>query len=169
VPEFSLWEALKTIGSMAGLITASFFVYDRLVRARPLAFITRAPLGGAGRPALYLRVMNRSERPLLLTFPPRVKQSTLTVLADHSYRSIVRALGGEKSVVVLQGGEQSDFPLNRSETFEQMPAKTPLSVEMIWSFAERTRWPLRRRIKIHTSKQQIDELLAEPLRMADDT
>jgi hypothetical protein len=49
-------ETIKTVGSFAGLFTVAFMVWDRLVRGRPLAWVTAKKFGASSY--VYIRIRN---------------------------------------------------------------------------------------------------------------
>lgn len=62
-----LVEGIKLLGGIAGLGTAAFTIYDRLVKSRPIVSLMAAADRYDGVGDLYLRVVNRSDREIVIT------------------------------------------------------------------------------------------------------
>lgn len=82
-----LVEAVKFFGGIAGLGTAAFTIYDRLLKSRPIISICAAEAYGMGE--AYLRIKNRSDFDITLTAIET--NSAASVLFHEDTRSIVQA------------------------------------------------------------------------------
>jgi hypothetical protein len=52
-----MFESIKSVGAIAGLMTAAFVIWDRWARGRPLAWPTIKTFGG-GNPFKFIRIKN---------------------------------------------------------------------------------------------------------------
>ena len=157
-----MWEFVKTAGSVAGLVTAMFVIWDRLFRNAPSAFIISTPLAPGGVPkAAYLRVVNRSERPLILSWPTGISENDLRLSVDHTLDQIVAAtLDGTKSTAV-GGNEQADFVVFKPERFDRMDKDQIMELEVLWRFAQPVIWQRERKLRVRISKKSYQLLVDE--------
>jgi hypothetical protein len=106
-------ETIKLVGRVAGLLTAAFTAWDRLVRGRPLAYIV---VKGKGDPYFYLRVINVGRVRIVII---RVKTSGAKLAKDHELESIVRGTMGGAPTALLDPGESRDFVLMKGEVTQK--------------------------------------------------
>ena len=99
-------EAIKTVGSFAGLVSAAFLVWDRLVRGRPLAWVTATKFGAASYE--YVRVVNPGPGGVFIrrvdVHPP-----IYGLAKDHSARAIAGTLVDGDVDVLLEPGQAHDL------------------------------------------------------------
>lgn len=96
-----LVEAVKLVGGIAGLGTAGFTIYDRLLKSRPLISIFAAE--GLGQGEAYLRIKNRSDFDIVLSAID--VDSPARVILHEDTRSIVESALGIEQHRALAPGE----------------------------------------------------------------
>jgi hypothetical protein len=134
-------EEIKLIGGIAGLATAAFTIWDRLVRGRPLAYIVVN--GEYGTPFHYLRVRNIGDVGIIVT-GVRARPAG-SVAKDHSIRAIVSGVVGDAPAAIIDPGADHDFVLLRGEAEEDGPSM-PIWLFVFWRRTSATWLPLPPRI-----------------------
>ena len=101
-------DLITKIGAIVGLARRIFTVWDRLFRARPIAYVhIRGP---KGTPYRYVRIANTDKADIQVTDVkcwPRV----FAAAKDHSIRSIAEAAIGRAPLALIAPGEDWDFTL----------------------------------------------------------
>jgi hypothetical protein len=97
-------EDIKLVGSLAGLATAAFTIWDRLLRGRPLADFDVD--GRKTNARFYLRIKNPSDVTILVR---GVHCRGAEISRDHSLDAIVDSGMGEVASVILAPGAQHRF------------------------------------------------------------
>ena len=105
---FDVWDLVTKVGSVVGLLTAAFVVYDRIIQRRPLAYFAPAPLGGIVRRTGYLRIRNTGEQPIIVHLP-KAMPGGFGIAADHSAHAIVSSMVRDEVSVSLEGNETKDL------------------------------------------------------------
>jgi hypothetical protein len=101
-------------------VTALFVIWDRLFRNAPAAFIVARPVSpGGGVKGTYLRIINRSERPLIISWPTDISQNDLRLAADHSIGAIVASLIDGTTSAVVEGTSDAHLLVLKPESFSQ--------------------------------------------------
>ncbi|ARO25011.1 hypothetical protein CO659_31085 [Rhizobium sp. S9] len=149
-------------GSIVGFVTGGFVIWERFFRYQPSAFIVAKPLipGGAQK-ACYLRVINRSERPIFVSWPTGIEDNALRIAADHSSRSIVKSLLHGEKAVVLDGGEDATFPVLKPRNWEALEPDQTMETIIRWRFAQPMIWQRDRTFLVRISKRSFLLLVDE--------
>jgi len=107
-------EFIKTAGAIAGLASAAFLIWDRLVRGRP-----RAELSATGAPAdPCIRIVNPGPTGLLIR-SVRVLPAGIYAVAKNRDIKLIMAAVGDKTVeganvlniVLLRPGQEHDLAI----------------------------------------------------------
>jgi hypothetical protein len=102
-------EVLTVIGSIVGLATGLFTVWDRWARGRPLAWVTATKLGA--NPYEYIRIQNPGPVGVFIkrvrAYPPGI----YGVAKDRSPGAMMKAQINIDVNVLLGPGETYDLPL----------------------------------------------------------
>lgn len=135
-----LIEAIKLFGGIAGLGTAAFTLYDRLVKSRPLLSIATAadPYDDTG--VAYLRLGNRSDREIVVTEIEAPPEATIH-LHDDTESIIERELGSSSSRMIAPG-ETVYFAIFLDDDFREALPSCPrvLSFRIAWHWAAGFTW-----------------------------
>jgi hypothetical protein len=105
--DVTLVEAITLVGSIVGLATGIFTVWDRWARGRPLAWVT-AEKRFSGNPEEYICVKNPGHSDVFI-LGVRVHPKTpqiYGVAKDHSVRAISSSFHGNVNVLLPPGKEQ---------------------------------------------------------------
>jgi hypothetical protein len=104
-------QTISFVGSLIGIATGIFVLFDRVPRSRPFAFIV---LGGSRHnPLHYIRVKNVGAIDVIV-FDIEASPRSFEISTDHSVRRIAGALVNQPSVAILTPGAEQDFPLFRN-------------------------------------------------------
>lgn len=149
-------------GSIVGFVTGGFVIWERFFRYQPSAFVVAKPLipGGAQK-ACYLRVVNRSERPILFSWPTGMEDNALRIASDHSTRSIVKSLLHGEKAVALDGGEEAIFPILKPGNWHALDLDQTMETLVRWRFAQPMIWKRDRTFRVSISKRSYLLLLDE--------
>ncbi|MGN7878426.1 hypothetical protein [Ensifer sp. 22460] len=155
-----MWEYVNGIGSVVGLITGGFVIWERFFRYAPSVFLIARPyIPGGAQKGAYLRVVNRSERPIIIRWPTGVNDHALNIARDHSMRAaIMTALDGEIAIAI-DGCSEQVFPVHAPDNIGSIPSEGTMSVEISWSFAQPLIYKRDRTVRVTISKQSYQVLL----------
>ncbi|MGO8463191.1 hypothetical protein AB9F45_01345 [Rhizobium leguminosarum] len=149
-------------GSIVGFVTGGFVIWERFLRYQPTAFIIAKPLipGGAQK-GCYLRVVNRSERPILMSWPTGIADDVLRIATDNSTRSIVKSLLHGEKAVVLDGGQEAAFPVLTPPNWRSLDPDQTMETTVRWRFVQPVIWKRDRSFLVRISKRSYLHLLDE--------
>jgi hypothetical protein len=99
-------EALKSIGSIVGLLTGVTYFYDRLAKGRPIASLTISKQDGRKRACI--RVVNASQYDIAIT-DFDVHPATYFLSETLDTRDIVRGTMGHKKLFMLKPQESKEL------------------------------------------------------------
>jgi hypothetical protein len=151
-------EAYKVVGASGGLISAGFILYDRLVRIRPQAFLTKGEYPGF----LDITVRNVSNETLILD-EIGASPNIFGIAEGDGTRAIVEAIHGRgddvaessrKVFIVIKPLQELQLRLVTFEKFEQASGDQAVVMRIAWR-TTRFRMPFKRNIKIRTSVADI--------------
>jgi hypothetical protein len=100
-------EAIKLVGGIAGLLTAAFVIWDRLVRGRPRAEVTVETFAGTRE---YLSIKNPGDSNLLI-LGVSVHPPIYGVGKDRSAGAAVVEAAKRDWSLLLRAGETHDLPI----------------------------------------------------------
>lgn len=154
------WSFLQALGSLVGLITGVFVVFEYFTRHRPLMFIIAVPFAdvpGANR-FYFLRVKNRAERPLLLRVRNGSRNGELRLSKDDSTHAFVTSVLEGSSTFVIDGSTHDDFPLSKPPNFDELDSECYMRSVVYWKFAQPPLWLGWRKQTLRISKQSFQSL-----------
>jgi hypothetical protein len=152
-------EWVKLAGALLGIGTASFIVFDRLYRDRPIfALHVRGQMGlAAGLDnEVYLRIKNVTDEDIVID-EISINPAHLTLSIDNEIRSLVSAMvSGFNQIVVGPLGERlliliTTVTEGSSSEFEEV------CIMATWRGTRRP-WPWKRHVRIRTSVAAIRKL-----------
>ena len=147
-------EIFKVVGAAAGLITAAFFIYDRIVRIRPDAFLSTGEHPGQ----LDITVRNVSNESIILD-EIGAAPNIIGVAKGDGVHAIVEAIhrrgddvteSSREVFIVLKPLEELQLKLITFDKFNHASADQKVVVRLSWR-TTRLRVPFKRNIKIRTS------------------
>jgi len=147
-------EFIKFVGGLAGLASAAFLIYDRLVKSRPLVVLHRQSFGVNGH--AFLRLINPADDDLFIlsvACQPRL----LGVAIDNEVRGIADAIVSDatKNLIIPPEGE-AQLPIIKLSGSEQQP-NTQVKITVRWKRTKHV-WPWPRRISLKTSRAFVDQI-----------
>jgi hypothetical protein len=117
-------EKIKLFGGIAGLITATFLVWDRWTRGRPLAWVTATRRFGIL--AEYICIINPGRSDLFIRevrVYPRTARVLYGVAKDHSEKAVVSTLYSTEVNALLRAGEEKYLPIIKLPRILDAPPK----------------------------------------------
>ena len=109
----TLFEIVRTLGAVAGLASAAFLIWDRATKQYPVAFFEARPLiEGGSNIAIFVRLKNFSDRPVLLSWPNGQGRG-LYIARNDSAEGIMRYVYEGETTIVLPSQAERVFPLLR--------------------------------------------------------
>jgi hypothetical protein len=96
---------LLQFGSIAGLVTLCFTVWDRLLSGRPLVSVRRADYVGRS-----IHCQNLTRHDILIT-KIRCSRSGVVVACDDSLNGMASAQAGQYFLALLRAETEREFPL----------------------------------------------------------
>jgi hypothetical protein len=157
-----LWEVIKTIGSIVGMITGLFVVWDRFFRNEPSAFIVAYPLiPGGKQKGAYVRVMNHSERPIIVSWPKGSQPNAIRIALSSSETDVRGVLNGGRIATVIDGKQELLLPLLKPNNWESIEEAGTARVVIKWRFVQRRIWPFDRSIRVSIKKRSWKTIVNE--------
>jgi hypothetical protein len=145
-------EAVKLIGAILGIATASFIVYDRLFRDRPdFSFRVRRPVGAASSVEndIYVRIKNVSDEDIIID-EISISPALLTFSVDGEVRSIARAIIRDFNQIVVAPFAERLLILIPTPSRQQSEEQVSVTITATRR-ATRRPWPWKRRATIKTT------------------
>jgi hypothetical protein len=146
------WEVFKGLGSMAGLATGAFVIWDRFWRHFPIAVIVPRPLmHGSNNTVARLAVKNLASRPILITWENGTA-SHFRIAKDDTIHSVVSSLFPGRRTVALDVNEIRELELLRPANYEEIEHDDWLHLTLLWKFAQPIVWQPERNIRVAIKK-----------------
>jgi hypothetical protein len=101
-----MFEELKTIGSIVGLLTGLFVLYDRYAKGRPIASLTIVMNGS--RNLACIRVSNITPYDFAIT-DTEVSPKTYFLTEDLEINRLVRGAAGRSPYFMLKSGASKEL------------------------------------------------------------
>jgi hypothetical protein len=101
-----IFESIKTLGSVVGLLTGIVVVYDRLAKGRPSASLTISTY--QGRPSPRIRINNTSPHDIAV-FDITAHPETYLVAEGGEAEDRLRASLGQRPYFMLKPAEQKEI------------------------------------------------------------
>lgn len=122
-------ELISFLGGLAGLGTAAFTIYDRLVRNRPIVSLVTLKDKPFLATDIFVRVKNPSDRDIIVTSITTNREPQILVGQHNSFRSIVYASMGSRSITVVEAKSVRLFPL---QNIIDDDADLPVDITVNW-------------------------------------
>jgi len=161
-----LFDGIKTFGSLVGLATGGFLIYDRLIRSRPVVYL------GVSDYKVDLRLKNVTHETVIVDeiriAPPdylRVARANdLITLNEDRQLSFYPTTSGkddprfEGNFVMLKPQEERKFALHRFGGFEQAKADNKVVICCRWENTRRP-WFTNRYVTVRTTVGKVKKLV----------
>ena len=125
--------------------------------------IHRSPtlVPGGQTKGAYLRVQNRSERPIIVSWPNGSSPNSLRIALNHDTRSIVVSLIDGRTSVAIDGHSTQIFPILRPNNWADLNDEQTVEVSVKWRFAQPLLFKRHRSIAVRITKQAYKLLVDE--------
>ncbi len=156
-------EGFKIVGSVAGLISGAFLLYDRFVRGRPIAYLAKADAHGVD-----VALKNAADETLIVD-EIRVAPNVLGLAGGHEIRDIVPAIA-RRDNDALESKRPCFFPIEpfgelrlaivTFDPFNNLKSGDPIVVSLKW---RNTRFalPFDRKVTVRTTAGYIRKFKGE--------
>lgn len=146
------WEIFKGVGSMAGLVTGAFIIWDRLWRHVPQAVVVpRRLMEGSVNIVARLAIKNLAMRPILLSWENGAS-GHLRLAKDDSVGGVVNSLFGGRKTIVIDVGASRELEIMRPYNFDEIAPDDWLHLTLQWKFAQPIWWQPERKIRVALKK-----------------
>jgi hypothetical protein len=136
-------EAFKVIGSIGGVASAIFLVYDRLMHGKPLAYIK------SEYTTAHLAVKNITEETMIIE-RIQVEPGIVDISSDTSVEATAETLEDDGFFKVLGPGEERLFRIQRRDGFHTARDEQAITMWVVWRHTRFT-LPFDRSVKIKTT------------------
>jgi hypothetical protein len=155
----TFWSIVAGFGGVVGLASGIYVLLDRVTQGYPSIFIYAKPLDDFGRRSPYLRAVNRSERPILLTVPNLRLPGRFRVAEDHSIMAIISSVMHDQSTFTIDGKTTLDMPLMMPAGFDDMDPDNTIEITIRWRYVQPILLRGDRRVTIDATKADVRTLL----------
>lgn len=152
-------EWLKLIGSIGGLASSGFLIYDRLWRLRPTVYLQPYDFH------VYLRIKNTADEALIIdriAISPKVVSIAMNDGQNAALLSIVEAITrgetGSRSFLVLGPEEERSFRLVSLNVADKLKEDNKIRIRCDWR-STRKPWPFTRSVTVTTSRADFEAFL----------
>ena len=129
-------EVVQLAGAIVGLLTGGFVVYDQTTKRWPLFLLSVSQPGFDGERRIELRVLNRSQRLLLLRVEEHQPAGHFRLGLDDTTRSTVASAMGWELNTIVEANCDRCFGLMNPSDFTQIPDKHLVYIKIEWRFAQ---------------------------------
>lgn len=160
-----LFDGLKSVGSIVGLLTGGFLVYDRVIRSRPMVYL------GASEYKADLRIKNATDQTVVIdeivVTPSSISVARANDLITHNEERQVAfypTTAGkndprfEGNYVFLKPQEERKFALHRFGDFEQAKDDDKVVIRCRWESTGRP-WFTARYVTVRTTIGKVRKLI----------
>ncbi|WP_156390479.1 hypothetical protein [Rhizobium sp. Root1203] len=149
-------DIFQGLGALAGVASFIFVIWEKWFRFYPSAFLVAHPLieGGAAK-SPFLRVQNRSDRPIILTWADGPSRTAFRIGKDQTTRALVRSLVATETSTPVEGLAVRVFPVYRPEGFDDLDAEAVIELEFLWRFAQPMIYKRDRRVRMQIDKRSV--------------
>lgn len=148
------WDIIQGFGAIVGIVTGVFVIWERFFRYQPAMFlVSQALIPGGAQKACYLRVINRSERPIIVSWPTGIARDDLRISAGSTIRDVVAALMDGHKAIVIDGSETAMFPVHTPTNWPELSSDQTVEVVLTWQFVQPLIWKKARSVRISITKQ----------------
>jgi hypothetical protein len=147
----------KTVAYLPGVFAATFLIWDRYVKHKPMAIIVARPLmDGSQTIVHFLLLRNASDRPILVSWGN--DRTKLLVAKDQTLQGIFSYLSGQ--TVISLGPEAEVFlPVLKPSTYNEIDSDNRMELELRWRFAQPRIWVADRRLRISIRKRDFEHMI----------
>lgn len=159
------WEFIKGTGALVGLATGAFVLQERLSKDAPIMFIVGLPYSIQGTLFPYLRVVNQSRRPMVLSWAVGVRRHEFTLRTNNSTRAIISSLMPGHMSMIVSGNTETDLPLSNPTNFNEISFDNAIELNVTWQLAQPIIYQRPRKKRIVIVKKTYELLLKGDARL----
>jgi hypothetical protein len=155
----SLYEIVKAVGSVSGILAGIFLLWDRCIKHFPVAIIVARPLTEGSAhivPFIYLR--NVSDRPLLVSWKDGDRNG-LRIAKDQTAEGVVQTLFDGETTIALGPQAEAYLPLFWPREKEAIEPENMMEMKIKWRFAQPRIWRVDRSIPVAIRKRDLKNLI----------
>jgi hypothetical protein len=152
-------EWFKLLGSIGGIASSGFLIYDRIWRLRPIVYLRPYDFH------VYLRIKNTADEALIIdriAVSPRVLSIAMNDGENAALLSIVEAItageGGSRAFLVLGPQEERSFRLIGLPAFKDLKDNERVRIRCDWR-STRKPWPFTRSVTVTTNRSDFGAFL----------
>jgi len=154
-----IWEVFSGLGAVVGLVTGGFVVWDRFFRFSPTAILFVRPLiPGGVHMGWILRVSNRAERPILLSWQTGNRTGEFLLAADDSMDAIVASMAEGRRTIAVDPGEVRELVVTLPTDFADIDPENYVECRLFWRYAQPMIWKRERYIDVRVPKRSLLDL-----------
>jgi hypothetical protein len=160
-----LFDGIKTIGSLVGLFTGGFLIYDRLIHSRPVVYL------GVSEFKLDIRFKNATNETIVIdeikVTPDylRVARANDLITANEDRQKVFYPTTAGKddprfdgNFILLKPQEERKFALHRFGGLEQAPVDEKVVIRCRWENTRRP-WFSKRYVTVRTTAGRVRKLV----------
>lgn len=160
-------SAFQTVGAALGFLATFITIWAYFTKERPTATVVGAALGGFGQRSSYLRVRNRSDRPILLHLEGGRHTTEMTVWPDHDTKSAIYAvMPGTKTTITVEPQSELLLPLVPPSSYDEVDDDSEMVARVHRSYAQPLLWRPQRPLRVSIQKRSYRAVVAGTLREA---
>lgn len=150
-----IWSVIKTVGSLGGLISAAFLIWDRATKSRPYArFLQDDDYDIPEKNRVILRVHNPSDRLILARAGNSSSPQDLFLSADDE--TFMRA--DIYGIMAIKPGGFVDMHVMRQDGWEVLPDNGMVRAVFRWKYAQPIVFRSWRTERLMIEKQDYDAI-----------
>jgi hypothetical protein len=131
-------DVIRTLGTIGGLVSPVFLLFDRFIRNRPILAVQRASFYGHPTSHFDLRIFNGADQAILIT---GIDSSEHWGIAkDDSVEGVIGAVRRRSFSVIVGSREERTFPILISKDAIEDPTPQALSLKVYWKDLRRPGW-----------------------------
>ncbi|MCK0209360.1 hypothetical protein MWN33_15095 [Starkeya koreensis] len=154
----SLWGVVESIGSIVGLLTGIFVIYDKLFKNVPVMYFDVLTFSSGYR-SIILRIKNVSQRPILVKFARAKNRNTFSLGLGDGARDSIVSLISKGACVSIDGNSDYYLKVVNSFDFDLVKDDEILSAYVKWRFAQYSIHNIWRCKKLSIKKEDYKILL----------
>jgi hypothetical protein len=131
-------DVIRTLGTIGGLVSPLFLLFDRFIRNRPIVAVQRASFYGHPTSHFDLRIFNGSDQAILITGIETSEH--WGVAKDDSVEGIIGVVRRHSFSVVVESRGERTFPILIASSALEDPVPLPVSLKVYWRDLRRPGW-----------------------------
>jgi hypothetical protein len=131
-------DVVRVLGTIGGLISPVFLLFDRFIRNRPVIAVQRSSFYGHLTNHFDLRIFNGADQAILITGIDTSEH--WGIARDDSVEGIIGAVRRRSFSVIIGSRDERTFPILISKGAIEDAMPLPLSLKVYWRDMRRPGW-----------------------------